>query len=178
MKIACWSRNLNLVIQTNIKLHDYISIWKIVEMKKILVAAAIILVTASVNAQTGMPRELTCTEEAFNFSFSLGTKWKLSTPKMGPVDVTSNEADYIPAWSLKHNYVTPETYLPLAEKPLNVEALSYPVYQQNYAALSYYNSFSVIDKPRYLLPGINLSHPIFYKVLWPDFLVNSISYGR
>jgi len=43
-------------------------------MKKILVTAVIILVTAHVNAQTGMPKQLTCTEEAFNFSFSLGTK--------------------------------------------------------------------------------------------------------
>jgi hypothetical protein len=145
-------------------------------MKKILVTVVVILVAASVNAQTGMPKELTCTEEAFNFSFSLGTKWKLGAPKMGPVDVTNSGPDYIPAWSLKHYNVTPETHLlPLVEKPFNVETLGYPVNQQNYTPLSYYNSFSITDKPKYLLPGINLS-PIIYKELWPNFLVNSISY--
>ena len=139
--------------------------------------AVIILVTAKVNAQTGMPQQLTCTERAFNFSFSLGTKWKLSAPKMGPVEVTRDLPDYIPAWSLKHNDVMPQTYLlPLVEKPFNVEALSYPVNQQNYAPLSYYNSFGVMDKPKCLLPGINLGPSIIYKVLRPNFLVNSISY--
>jgi hypothetical protein len=147
-------------------------------MKKILVTAVIILVTANVNAQTGMPKELTCTEEAFNFSFSLGTKWKFSAPKMGPAEVTSYETDYIPGWSLKHNNVTSETgLLPLVEKPLNVEALSYPFNQQNCATLPYYNGFSVMGKPKYLLPGINLDPSIFYKVLWPNFLVNPIGYS-
>jgi hypothetical protein len=147
-------------------------------MKKILVTAVIILVTASVNAQTGMPQELTCTERAFNFSFSIGTKWRFSAPKMGPVEVRRDGLDYIPAWSLKHNNVTPETHLlPLVEKPLNVEALSYPVNQQNYTPLFYYNSFSVMDKPKYLLPPINLSPSIIYKVLQPNFFVNSYSYS-
>jgi hypothetical protein len=147
-------------------------------MKKILVTAVIILVTANVNAQTGMPKELTCTEEAFNVSFSLGTKWKLSAPKMGPVEVTNSGPDYIPAWSLKQNNVTPETHLlPLVEKPFSAEALSYPINQQNYAPLFYYNSFSRMDKPKYLLPGTNLNPSIIYKVLWPNFLVNPISYS-
>ena len=123
-------------------------------MKKILVTALIILVAANANAQMGMPKELTCTEEAFNFSFSLGTKWKFSTPKMGPVEVTSSGLDYIPAWYLKYNNITPETHLlPLVAKPLKVEALSY----QNYAPLSNYNIVSVMDKPKYLLPGANFS---------------------
>jgi hypothetical protein len=39
-------------------------------MKKIFIAAIIILFAAGVKAQIEMPRELTCTEEAFNFSFS------------------------------------------------------------------------------------------------------------
>jgi len=146
-------------------------------MKKILVTEVIILVTVAVSAQTGMPKQLTCTEEAFNFSFSLGTKWKLSAPKMGPVNVTNSGPGYIPAWSLKYNNVVSETYLlPLVEKPFNVEALSYPINQQNYAPLFHYNSFCLMDKPKYLLPGINLV-PIIYKVLWPNFLVNSISYN-
>lgn len=147
-------------------------------MKKIFLTAAIILVTANVYAQTGMPRELTCTEEAFNFSFSLGTKWKFSAPKMGPVEVTNSEADYSPAWSLKYSNVVPENPLfPLVEKSLNVEALSYPVNQQNYAPLFYYNSFSLMDKPTYLLPGINLGPSIIYEVLRPNFLVNSTGYS-
>ena len=151
---------------------------KIVQMKKTFVTAVIILFIAKVNAQTGMPQELTCTERAFNFSVSLGTNWKLSAPKMGPVEVTGSRFNYIPAWSLKQNNVTIETPLfPLVEKPLNVEALSYPINQQNYAPLFYYNCFSILDKPKYLLPTINLSTSIIYKVLRPNFLVNSISYN-
>ena len=147
-------------------------------MKKILVMAVIILVTVNVNAQTGMPKELTCTEEAFNFSFSLGTKWKLSAPKMGPVDVTGSEPGYIPAWYLKQYNVMHDTHLsPFVEKPLIAEALSYPINQQNYAPLFYYNSFSVTDKPKYLLHGFNLNPSIIHKVVWPSFLVNSIRYG-
>jgi hypothetical protein len=96
---------------------------------------------------------------------------------MGPVEVANSGTEYIPAWYLKNYIVTPETHLlPLVEKPLNVEALSYPVNQQNYAPLSYYNGFSIMDKPKYLLPGINLSHSIIYEVLRPNFLVNSASY--
>ena len=147
-------------------------------MKKILFTAIIILFTAHVYAQTGMPKELTCTEEAFNFSISLGTKWKFSAPKMGPVEVTNNGPGYIPAWSLKYTNATPETLLlPLVEKPLNVEALSYLINQQNYAPLSYYNSFSIMDKPKYLLLGINLGPSIIYKVLPTNVLVNSTSYN-
>jgi hypothetical protein len=53
---------------------------------KVIWAAALILWTAGVKAQTGMPQALTCTERAFNFSFSLGSNWKLGAPKMGPVE--------------------------------------------------------------------------------------------
>lgn len=147
-------------------------------MKKILATAVIILVTAHVNAQTGMPQALTCTERAFNFSFSLGTKWKLVAPKMGPVEVTRSGPDCDPAWSLKLNNVMPEAHLlPLVEKPFNVEALGYPVNRQNYVPLSYYNSFGIMDEPDYLLPGFKLRPSIIYKVVWPNFLGNSISYG-
>jgi len=134
-------------------------------MKKILVTAVIILVIAKVNAQTGMPQALTCTERAFNFTFSLGTKWKLSAPKMGPV------------WPLKQNKAVPGTYLlPSPEKPFNVQALIYPVNRQNYAPLSYYNSFGIMDKAKYLLPDTNQGPPVIYKVLWPNLLVNSTNY--
>ena len=148
-------------------------------MKKVLLAAMIILYAAGGYAQIGMPKELTCTERALNFSFSLGTKWKISTPKMGPAEVTREEPDYFPFWSLKHNEVTPEAYLlSLFEMPFNVETIGHSINQKNYTALSYHNSFRVMDKPRYLFPGINFSSPIIYKILKPDFLVNSISYNQ
>ena len=133
-------------------------------MKKILVTIVnFILVAANVKAQTGMPKELTCTEEAFNFSVSLGTKWKFTAPKMGPVEVTNSGPGYIPAWYLKYNNATPETYLlPFVEEPSNVEGLIYPADRQNYAPLFYYNSFNVTAKPEYLLPCINLSPSIIY----------------
>jgi len=146
-------------------------------MKKILVTAVIILVIAKVNAQTGMPQALTCTERAFNFTFSLGTKWKLSAPKMGPVEVKRDVPDYIPVWPLKQNKAVPGTYLlPSPEKPFNVQALIYPVNRQNYAPLSYYNSFGIMDKAKYLLPDTNQGPPVIYKVLWPNLLVNSTNY--
>ena len=146
-------------------------------MKRIILIAVIILFTAHVNAQTGMPRELTCTEEAFNFSFSLGTKWKLSAPKMGPVEITGSWSDYIPGWSLKPDNATTETrWLPSVKKPVNVEASNHSVTQQNYASLFYYRCLSVMDQPAYLFPGIKWSPSINYKLLWPDFQVNSIGY--
>src|SRR6202012_851855 len=115
-------------------------------------------------ARVGMPRELTCTERAFNLSFSLGEKWKISTPKMGPAEVTREEPDYIPAWSLKHNDLTPGTHLlSLFEMSFNAESLGYPIHQQNYISPSYNNSFRAIDKSHCLLPNINFSLPINYR---------------
>ena len=131
-------------------------------MKKVLLTAMIILFTSGVYAQIEMPKELTCTERAFNFSFSLGTKWKISTPKMGPAEVTREELDYFPVWYLKSNEVATKT-------------IEYPIIPQNYTARSYYNIFKVTDKHQYLLPNINFSRPIIYK---PNFLVNSISYNQ
>ena len=143
-----------------------------VVMKKILVPAIIILFTASVKAQAAAPNELNCTERAFNVSFSLGSKWKLSTPIMGPAEITKEELDYFPAWVLKHNDVIPQTQM-----QFNVKALGYTTNQQNYTNLFYHNSFSVKDKSGYLLPGLSLSPPINYTILKPDFLVNSIGYN-
>ena len=131
-------------------------------MKKVLLTAMIILYAAGVYAQGAMPKELTCTERAFNFSFSLGTKWKISTPKMGPAEVTREELDYFPGWYLKSNEVMTETF-------------GHPINLQNYSTLYNYNIFKVTDKHQYLLPNINFSRPIIYK---PNFLVNSISYNQ
>jgi hypothetical protein len=140
-------------------------------MKKILVTALTILFTAGVYAQTSAPNELTCTERAFNFTFSLGSKWKITTPKMGPAEVTREELDYFPAWTLKHNEVTAGTQM-----PLNVNPLLYSSNQQNYTSVSYYNSFNLIDKSIYLFPGRSFNPPINYILLKPDAPVNSIGY--
>jgi len=148
-------------------------------MKKILVTAIIILFTASVNAQAGMPKEMACTEEAFNFSFSLGTKWKLSTSKMGPVDAIRNDPDYIPSWCLKVKDVKTETYSsPLFSIPFNAEAKGYAINQQNNAPLFYHNSFRMMNKPKYLLHDINFSPLINYTILNPGFQVNSSQLWR
>jgi hypothetical protein len=69
-------------------------------MKPIFFIAIILFFTAGADAQTGMPQSLSCTETAFNFSFSLGSKWKFSAPKMGPVEIRKMDKD-ISAWSLK-----------------------------------------------------------------------------
>ena len=127
-------------------------------MKIVLIATVIILVSIHVGAQTTGPRELTCTERAFNFSFSLGTKWRLSALKMGPAEVMREGLDYVPAWSLKPNEVKPETPLsPLVQNPLKVGALSYRADLQSHALLTHPNSFGTAYKPRYLFPGINFS---------------------
>jgi hypothetical protein len=70
-------------------------------MKKILMFVLFVSFTASADAQTGMPQSLTCTEKAFNFSFSVGSNWKLSMPKMGPLEASGFQQDYYPAWPSK-----------------------------------------------------------------------------
>jgi len=143
-------------------------------MKKIFITAIIILVSAGVYAQAGMPKELTCTEEAFNFSVSLGTKWKFSAPKMGPVDIVGNEPDYIPSLALRINNIAPKTHFsPLFAMPLNTENVDYPTNQQASTLLAYRNSFNVMYKPAYLLPIINFNPFISYNMPKPIFTVNS-----
>ena len=86
-------------------------------MKRILLAAVILSFAAGVKAQTGMPKELTCTEEAFNFSFSLGAKWKLSPPKMGPAEFLRSDPEYTPLWRLNTKDATPSSpLLPKAQQ--------------------------------------------------------------
>jgi|GEM_PF-7074634 len=79
-------------------------------MKNLLLSILIILFAITVKAQdTGIPKELTCTERAFNFSFSVGTRWKFTAPKMGPVEAPSSETLYNPARGMKINPTTYET---------------------------------------------------------------------
>ena len=116
-------------------------------MKNLIVSVVFILFITNVKAQdmgTDMPKELTCTERAFNFSFSVGEKLKLSTPKMGPVEAAGYQTDYTPAWALKANAIKPEKYLPSLSGP---------------------NSFKVIDRYRDLLPAINFGPVVGYPIL-------------
>ena len=55
-------------------------------MKNLLLTALVSLLVVSANAQTGAPKELTCTEEAITFSTSIGSGWHFSKPMMGPSD--------------------------------------------------------------------------------------------
>ena len=140
-------------------LYNYLQLFM---MKNIYITALVILSAASVNAQV-MPQELTCTEKAFNFSFSLGTKWKVITPKMGPVEVTSYEPDLIPDWSSKLNDVRPKT------NPQSLSAnLGYSI-QRSGDILS---GIKMIYKPGYILPDINFNYPINYTFIVPYFLKN------
>ncbi len=77
-------------------------------MKTIFVIAIMLLCFVRVNAQTGMPQTLSCTETAFNFSFNLGKKGKVVLPKMGPVDIRKLDAQD-QAWVLKMKCVKPDT---------------------------------------------------------------------
>lgn len=95
-------------------------------MKGILITAIMISVAAGVKAQAGMPKELTCTEEAFNFSFSLGSKWKLSTPKMGPAEILRYDPKYTPLWRLNIKDAAPQNQLPLKTQPNNIPLFHFP----------------------------------------------------
>jgi hypothetical protein len=49
-----------------------------------------------VSAQVGgTPRELTCTEEAFNFKIGIKPGWHFSAPSMGPSGLPKGTPDYI-----------------------------------------------------------------------------------
>jgi len=122
-------------------------------MKNISITLLIILSAASVNAQV-MPQELTCTEKAFNFSFSVGTKLKISAPKIGPADVTSYEPDLTPGWPFKLNDVKPGINL----QP-EFENLGYCIQQQNDS----HSGFKLVNKPAYLLPNVDFNSSINYK---------------
>ncbi len=101
-------------------------------MKSILVTTFIVFFAIAVRAQTGMPQTLSCTETAFNFSFNLGTKWKFSMPKMGPVDIRKIDND-IPTWSLKMKAAKPDT----TDFPaLNLNSTYFKNHKQKFALTS------------------------------------------
>lgn len=118
-------------------------------MKRIVITAIMISFAAGVKAQAGMPRELTCTEEAFNFSFSLGSKWKLVTPKMGPAEILRNGLEYTPLWRLNIKNAAPQNHL-------------LPKTQQNNAPLFHYSGPGWLNTPFELMPKISFSPQIKY----------------
>jgi hypothetical protein len=60
-------------------------------MKKILSSATVLLLAATVHAQVGgTPRQLTCTEEAFNFRVGINSGWHFSQVIMGPSGLPKN----------------------------------------------------------------------------------------
>jgi hypothetical protein len=118
-------------------------------MKRILITTIIISFAVGVKAQAGMPKELTCTEEAFNFSFSLGSKWKLSPPKMGPAEFLRSDPEYTPLWRLNIKDVPPQSpFLPKT--------------QQNNVSLFRYPDIRLQHKSYELTPKLNFSPQINY----------------
>jgi hypothetical protein len=118
-------------------------------MKRILITTVIILCAVGVKAQAGMPKELTCTEEAFNFSFSLGSKWKLNPPKMGPAEFLRYDPEYTPMWRLNIKDVPPQNRLLLKT-------------QQNNAPLFHYPGLSLPNKPYEVMLRLNFNPQIKY----------------
>lgn len=65
-------------------------------MKKIMLTMLALLLANGVSAQVGgTPRELTCTEEAFNFKIGIKPGWHFSAPSMGPSGLPKGTPDYI-----------------------------------------------------------------------------------
>ncbi len=60
-------------------------------MKKLLLSAIVLLLAGGVHAQVGgTPRQLTCTEEAFNFKIGIKSGWHFSQVSMGPSGLPKN----------------------------------------------------------------------------------------
>ncbi|WCT14701.1 hypothetical protein [Mucilaginibacter jinjuensis] len=60
-------------------------------MKKLFLSAIILLLAVSVHAQVGgTPRQLTCTEEAFNFKVGIKSGWHFGQVSMGPSGLPQN----------------------------------------------------------------------------------------
>lgn len=121
-------------------------------MKRLLVLSTIIFLALSGHAQTGMPKELTCTETAFNFSFSLGSGWKLGAPKMGPVEILDHDVDYNPLWHLKVKDVMVQTNLsPFLPGPFAVQK---------------HEGLSLLREPQFLFPKPNFEALPNYTTYW------------
>ena len=137
-------------------------------MKKLLITASILLLTVNLNAQVGMPRELTCTEEAFTFSASLGSGWKFTTPKMGPVETIENNPYIILSWSLK---TKDETLLLHGTFP-NAHDLN----QQKDVQSIYLNKLKFLHGLNHTITPSYFSRPINYNLIDPGFLMNRNPY--
>ncbi|HEX4373469.1 MAG TPA: hypothetical protein VHZ50_09235, partial [Puia sp.] len=134
-------------------------------MKKLFITGIMLLLTISLYAQVGMPRELSCTEEAFTFSTSLGAKWKISTPRMGPVETMENSPYDIQSWSIKATNKMPETPEPLLYRSLS-NAFNLNYHFDNFDRLKF------PDKLNYRVTQSYFSRSINYNLVKPDFLNN------
>lgn len=133
-------------------------------MKKVFTTAIIASFAISVNAQIEMPKELTCTEEAFNFSVSLGTRLKLGTPKMSPAEITRTPPGYNPSWSSKNYSTTPEEDLPLFfDRSSAANSPGYTFNLQNDGSLFSPDRIRFIDKLRAIYSTDGYIMPVNYK---------------
>jgi hypothetical protein len=138
-------------------------------MKKLFITGIMLLLSISLYAQVGMPRELSCTEEAFTFSTSLGAKWKISTPRMGPVETMENSPYDIQSWSIKATNKMPETPEPLLYgKLFNASNSNHQFYN--------FNNLKFPDELNYTVNPSYFSRPINYSLVRPGFLINLNQY--
>ena len=137
-------------------------------MKKILLTAFVLLLAAGVKAQVGgEPRQLTCTEEAFNFKVNIKSGWHLSQVSMGPSGLPKNTPDYIPVRSFNEPASKDQPY------PFNLAALRATVNLRLPDSLILPNPGKLeLDKLNYLPYSNNFRSISNYNSLKPDFRVN------
>jgi hypothetical protein len=121
-------------------------------MKTIFLAIFFTLWISGIHAQTGMPQELTCTERAFNFTFSLGSNWKFTGAKMGPVE---------------SNYYVPENFLNYRLKIKNPAPENYTLSEAQKKKTSLFNS------KIFVLPKMDFQIPVYYTM--PQLFYNQVS---
>jgi hypothetical protein len=123
-------------------------------MKKILLSAFVLLLAASVYAQVGgTPRQLTCTEEAFNFKVGIKSGWHFGQVSMGPSGLPKR----MPVRSF--NEEAPATQQFLSE---NIFKITGP---QHIANLRMPNSLKLLNPDNFQFDKLNYKFP--YSVLLP-----------
>jgi hypothetical protein len=143
-------------------------------MKNLLLTALVSLLVVSANAQTGAPKELTCTEEAFTFSTSIGSGWHFSKPLMGPADGIKSR----PVYTDQLPFTAGELLLQIQESPK--AALPFIAINAEPAANSYkldriYHpfKFQLTDKLGYTVPtASNTWQPANYQFIKANFPAN------
>ncbi|WP_183561051.1 hypothetical protein [Mucilaginibacter sp. SP1R1] len=125
-------------------------------MKKLLLTTLGFLFAASVNAQIGGPKELTCTEEAFTFKARIGSSWHFSKPIMGYPEMVKHTSDFAPAPFPKLNAAGPKEQL-LVEKQFATVSSDRPIglIKAGNKLLPYQDNFQIQDKLNHLFPYSN-----------------------